>query len=781
MKHPYIRGALLEAWRTARATHSDPVDAWASIVSDPATRAGYTSERGKAGFARAGWEEALELVAAAQVHTIKEHGPDRVAQFTPLPAMSPVSYSSGSRYLALTGAAQLSFYDWYADLPPSSPQVFGDQTDVPEAADWWHASYLLVWGSNVPVTRTPDSHFMVESRYRGQKVVVVAPDYAEHTKFADDWLPAAPGTDGALAMAMGHVILKEFHADRQVPYFTEYTKQNSDWPFLVTLREHESGGLVADKLLRSSDLGDDTEGAEWKTVLLDSATGDPVVPDGSMGFRWTDSGKGHWNLDLGDVDPALTLLDRPHEAVEVEVPRFDTTPASTMTRGVPAIRIGDHLVTTVFDLLLAQYGVGRDGLPGTWPSGYGDADTPYTPAWQESITSVRAEVVERVAREFARNAEATDGRSMVILGAGINHWFNSDTIYRAIITMLTACGTVGRNGGGWSHYVGQEKIRTFTGWVTVAHALDWGGPPRQTNGTAWFYLASDQWRYEVIGPDQLASPLGSSRFDGMTPVDCLAQSVRAGWQVTYPTFARNPLDIADEAEAAGKSVDEHVVDELKSGDLSFSVDDPDDPRNHPRMMFVWRSNLLGSSGKGHEYFLRHLLGADDNASAKEAPPEQRPRDVVWRDEAPEAKLDLLVNLDFRMTSTGHYSDVVLPAATWYEKFDLSMTDMHPFVHSFNAAIDPPWEARDDWDSFVSLAEVFAPMAARHLGVRRDVVATSHGHDTPRETAQPGGHALDWRAGDCEPVPGETMPGLVVVERDFGAVAEKLTSLGSLDR
>ena len=89
---------------------------------------------------------------------------------------------------------------------------------------------------------------------------MVAPDYAEHTKFADDWLAAAPGTDGALAMAMGHVVLSEFHVERQVPYFTDYVKQNSDWPFLVTLREHADGGLVPDRLLRASDLGDGTEG-----------------------------------------------------------------------------------------------------------------------------------------------------------------------------------------------------------------------------------------------------------------------------------------------------------------------------------------------------------------------------------------------------------------------------------------------------------------------------------------------------------------------------------------
>ena len=87
----------------------------------------------------------------------------------------------------------LSFYDWYCDLPPASPQVFGDQTDVPESGDWWNAGYLLIWGTNLPTTRTPDAHFMTEARYRGQKVVVVSPDYAEHTKFADHWLAGAAG------------------------------------------------------------------------------------------------------------------------------------------------------------------------------------------------------------------------------------------------------------------------------------------------------------------------------------------------------------------------------------------------------------------------------------------------------------------------------------------------------------------------------------------------------------------------------------------------------------
>ena len=126
-----------------------------------------------------------------------------------------------------------------------------------------------------------------------------------------------------------------------------------------------------------------------------------------------------------------------------------------------------------------------------------------------------------------------------------------------------------------------------------------------------------------------------------------------------------------------------------------------------------------------------------------------------------------------------YSDVVLPAATWYEKHDLSSTDLHPFVHPFNAAIPPPWEAKSDWEAFNRIAASFSELAAEHLGTRTDIVATPLLHDTPDELGQPGGRVRDWRAGECEAVPGRTMPRLAAVERDYAAVAEKMTALGPL--
>ncbi|WP_063062577.1 nitrate reductase subunit alpha [Nocardia sienata] len=777
VRYPYVRGALLELYREAKTRLKDPVLAWADLIEDPERARRYKAARGKGGFVRAEWWEAAEIAAAAHVHTIKKYGPDRVAGFSPIPAMSMVSHAVGARFISLLGGSMLSFYDWYADLPVASPQVFGDQTDVPESADWFDAGYLIMWGSNVPVTRTPDAHYMTEARYRGQKVVVVSPDYADNTKFADEWVAARPGTDAALAMAMGHVVLREFFVDRETPRFLDYVRKYTDLPFLITLDDGADGTAVPGKFLTAADLGNSDEGAEFRTVLLDDA-GVPVVPNGSLGDRFGENGTGRWNLDLGGIEPLLTLYGRTDDAAAVQFPRFDTDTPGVVTRGVPTATVAGKRVTTVFDLLLAQYAVGRPGLPGTWPAGYDDATEPYTPAWQEALTGVPAAQARRIAREFADNADRSGGRSMILMGAGTNHWFHSDQIYRSFFTLTLLTGCQGVNGGGWAHYVGQEKCRPVTGWSTLAFGLDWQRPPRQMQGTVFWYLTNDQWRYDPFTADVFSSPLAKGKFAGRTAADNIALATRLGWMPSYPTFDRNPLDLADEAEAAGRTAAEHVVDGLKSGELRFACEDPDAPENFPRVLTVWRANLLGSSGKGNEYFHRHLLGADSNLQTTDTTG-VRPEELVWREEAATGKLDLLLSLDFRMTSTTLFSDIVLPAATWYEKYDLSSTDMHPFVHAFTPAISPPWEAKTDFEAFHRIARGFSWLAEKHLGVRKDIVAVPLQHDSPDAMAQAGGRVLDWKAGECEPVPGKTMPKLVVVERDYAKIAEKMAALGPL--
>ncbi|MEE9094887.1 nitrate reductase subunit alpha [Pseudarthrobacter phenanthrenivorans] len=788
VRFPYARGVLVEMYREAKARLKDPVLAFAEIAADPERRRRYQQARGKGGLVRVSWQEAIEIAAAAHVNTIKTYGPDRCAGFSPIPAMSMVSHAVGTRFIQLIGGVMTSFYDWYADLPVASPQVFGDQTDVPESGDWWDARYLMMWGSNVPVTRTPDAHWMTEVRYRGTKVVTVSPDYADNTKFADEWLPAQAGTDAALAMAMGHVMLKEFFVDRQVPFFTDYVKRYTDLPFLVRLEKNDDGALTPSKFLTALDVPAEStaEDVAFRTVLFDKAAGRPAVPNGSMGFRYSGSGEGKWNLDLEGIEPALSLREVSAESTEILLPCFEDAAGegSVLRRGVPVMEVGGHLVTTVFDLMLAQYGVGRDGLPGDWAAGYDDAATPYTPAWQEEITSVPAQACIRVAREFARNAEQSRGRSMIIMGAGICQWFHGDTTYRAVLALVMLTGCMGRNGGGWAHYVGQEKTRPITGWVSLANALDWSRPPRTMTGTSYWYMHTDQWRQDGYSADALKSPLSTGKLDGMHTADAIAQSARLGWMPFYPQFDRNPLDVADEAAAAvaaGTAADpaSYIAESLKKRSLNPAIEDVDAPANWPRTLVLWRSNLFGSSAKGNEYFLRNLLGTHHNVLGGDSAEELKPRDVAWHQEAPEGKLDLLVSADFRMTSTTLLSDVVFPAATWYEKNDLSSTDMHPFVHAFSPAIDPPWETKTDFDTFHLLAREFSRQAKTHLGVRRDLVSVPLQHDTRGQLAQPGGRVRDWREPDIPAVPGQNMPVFSVVERDYTAIADKLAAVGPL--
>lgn len=785
VKYPYMRGRLWHMWKEALNEHGDPIAAWASIVEDPAKSKSYKQARGKGGHVRVSWQEATKLIAAQLIYTIRKYGPDRIAGFTPIPAMSMISYASGARFISLLGGEMLSFYDWYADLPPASPQIWGEQTDVPESSDWYNAGYLIMWGSNVPLTRTPDAHFMTEVRYKGTKVVSVAPDYAENVKFADNWLAPNPGTDAAIAQAMTHVILKEFYHERQEPMFLNYAKQYTDMPFLILLDEFE-GGYKAGRFLRASDLGDASQHAEWKPVIIDENTNEIIVPNGTMGQRWEQDKK--WNLILEREDgsviaPALSVESQGAERQTIRFPFFDNRANGTFKRQIPAKKIQladgtERLAATVYDLMLSQYGIERAGSE-QHADGYDDADCFYTPAWQENITGVKASVVVQIAREFAQNSLDTGGRSMIIMGAGINHWFNSDTIYRAILNLVILTASQGVNGGGWAHYVGQEKCRPIEGWSTVAFAKDWQGPPRQQNATSFFYFATDQWKYEEMGADSLKSPTGGEiRY--RHPADYNVLAARLGWLPSYPQFNKNSLTFAEEAALQGKTSNEdivkHTLEQIVSGETKFAAEDPGAPENFPRSLFVWRSNLISSSAKGQEYFMKHLLGASD--SLLSTPNEEdKPEEMVWREDV-EGKLDLLVALDFRMTSTPMYADVVLPAATWYEKTDLSSTDMHPFVHPFNPAVDPLWESRSDWDIYRTIAEVFSDMAKTHLpGVYKDLVTSPLAHDSASEIAQPYGEVKDWRKGEIEAVPGKTMPNLTVVERDYTKIYDKFVTLG----
>ena len=792
IKYPYVRGTLVDAWKQAKSKHSDPVDAWASIVENKELHKKIKWSRGKGGFRRNNWDEAVEIITAAQIYTIKKYGPDRNISFSPIPAMSQISYAAGARYHQLIGGVSLSFYDYYTDLPPSSPEIWGEQTDVGESADWYNAGYIVLLGATPNRTRTADCHFVAETRYGGAKVVVMAPDYSEVTKYADLWVPVKTGSDGAFWQAVNHVILKEFYVDRQVPYFVEYNKAYTDMPHLVKLEKTDKG-YEQGRLLRACDVKEyaDTDNPEWKFAMWDSAKDKPSIVHGGMGFRYPEKEESHgkWNNLNKDeksgklIDPLLTVLDNKDDAIEVNFYELDS--GEVFKRQVPVKYVetpnGKVPVTTIFDLHMGQFGVKREGLAGQYCTGYDDEKS-FSPAWQEKYTGIGRDTVIQVAREWANNAEVTQGRSMIIVGASINHWYHADLIYRSFTAALMLCGCIGRNGGGMNHYVGQEKLAAFDSWGQISHALDWARPPRFQNTPSFWYIHTQQWKYDSNISEYHVCP-DPSKLDYEHTADYNVRAVRMGHLPWYPQFNKSSLVLAEDAKRAGATTDAEIVDytvnQLKSGSLDFAIDDPDAPENWPRVWMIWRGNALGSSARGQEYFFKFLLGTHHNMDADEV---ARPycKEINFK-ESPLGKLDLVVDLNMRMNTTPIYCDVVLPAAHWYEKEDINTTDLHSFMHPMGAAVRPNWEAKTDWDAFKFIAQKFSELAKKHLPQPvKDVVSSPLQHDSPGEISQPALNGIeDWKKGDCEAIPGKTMPVIGVSVRDYPNTYNRYRAVGPL--
>ena len=783
IKYPLVRGALIDAYREEKARTGNALQAWAALQADPEKRRAYQQARGKGGFRRASWDEVLEIMAAANIYTAKQYGPDRVVGFSPIPAMSMLSYAAGSRFLQLFGGVNLSFYDWYCDLPTAFPEIWGEQTDVCESADWYNAKMIADMGACLNMTRTPDCHFFAESRHNGTKAVVFSPDFSQVCKYADQWVPLHAGSDGAFWMAVSHVILKEFHHDSPTPYFIDYVKQYTDSTMLVKL-DLTDEGHVPGKLLRANELAEyaDISNGEWKFVCVDSRTDSYVVPKGAMGHRWDDV-QGSWNMKLENssddapYDPMLTFLSQHDDVIETRFVEWGTD--TIAMRGVPVRKVetsnGVELVTTVYDLMMAQYGVNR-GLVGDYPADYEDKNAAYTPAWQEVFTGVDAATVLQFAREWANTANLTNGKCMIIVGAGINHWYHGNLMYRAGAMALMLSGCVGRNGGGLNHYVGQEKLAPMDSWSSIALAKDWHKPSRLQQAPLWHYINTSQYRYD--GQYSRYNTVPDNELTRRHTADTIFQAVRSGWMPFYPQFKQNTLDLCDEVVREGATSDEEisraVLEKLKARQVEYSVSDPEAPENHPRVWYIWRGNAIVGSMKGHEYALKHYLGTHSNDIAEDSA--DHTEEVKWHEVAPVGKMDLVVDLNFRMDSSALYSDIVLPAASWYEKADLNSTDLHSFIHPLSKAVAPVWESKSDWEIFKCIAKATSELASKQFATpRKDIVTLPLAHDTADEISQP--EIKDWFSGECEAIPGKTMHKMVVVERDYTKIYEKFITLG----
>ncbi len=227
-------------------------------VRYPFIRAG---ERGENKWRRVSWEEALDNIADKLKQIIDEDGAESVYFFPQLPGTGPIQKGAATRLAGLLGASHGTFYDYNGDLPLAMPITFGVQCSDHETKDWANARLVLLVGSNPVETRIPDAHFLSDGVEDGARIVVLDPKYSATAAKADDWVAIEPGTDGALAMAMVNVILRDGLGD------LDYMAKYSDAPLLV---REDTGKRLLDADLREG-------GSDAQFVAWDLASDGPAV------------------------------------------------------------------------------------------------------------------------------------------------------------------------------------------------------------------------------------------------------------------------------------------------------------------------------------------------------------------------------------------------------------------------------------------------------------------------------------------------------------------------
>lgn len=412
-------------------------------------------ERGEGKWRRASWDEALEMIADKIVDTIKNDAPDCISVFSPVPAVAPVSFAAGHRFAHYIGAHTHTFFDWYGDHPTGQTQTVGVQGDSCETADWFNAKFIILWGANPSITRIPDAHYLSEAALNGTRIVSISPDYNASSIKADQWLHLKPGTDGALGMAMAHVIIKEKLFD------AHGVKEQTDLPYLV--RKDNK------RFLRESDVV--ANGSTGKFYAWDAKTGKPVIMKGCWGDEPEQKGppvaflgrntntfpKGY--IDLGDLDPAL--------------------------EGSYKVQLKDGSsvdVQPVFDILKARI-MSQD-----------------TPEKAAAITGIPAKVIVQLARDYA-----TAKPAMIISGGGTNHWYYSDVLLRVFHLLSALTASEGKNGGGLQHYIGQWKP-TFVPGVAALSFPEGAGKQRFCQTTIWTYVHAE------VNDEMLNSDVDTNKY-----------------------------------------------------------------------------------------------------------------------------------------------------------------------------------------------------------------------------------------------------------------------------
>ncbi|MFW5501179.1 MULTISPECIES: molybdopterin-containing oxidoreductase family protein [unclassified Maridesulfovibrio] len=187
-----------------------------------------TGKKGEGRFERISWDEAVETITGKWKQSLDKYGPDSILPFYYSGVMSLIQRNCGDALFNKMGSCQLIKTLCSSAKGAGYQSVLGGTggLDPRELVD---SDMYIVWGSNMKATRLQSMPDLVKGRKQGKRVVLIESFAGEMAQYADQVVLVKPGTDGALALGMMHVLVKEgledadFLQNESVGY-AEFTK-----------------------------------------------------------------------------------------------------------------------------------------------------------------------------------------------------------------------------------------------------------------------------------------------------------------------------------------------------------------------------------------------------------------------------------------------------------------------------------------------------------------------------------------------------------------------------
>jgi len=578
-----------------------------SRILHPLRRVG---ERGSGSWKRISWDEALDEIADGIIDAALKDGTESIVHDHGTTNAGYGPETAGEfRFTESVGATVIDSWSGVGDMPMGAVQTWGMYNCEGTSDDWFRSDYIVVWVGNPAYTRIPEIHFMHEARYRGAKLVVIAPDFNATAVHADLWLNVRPESDAALGLAAAQVIVSEDLYD------ADYVREQTDLPILVR--------QDTERFLRQADL--EIGGRDDLFYVWDETTGRIAAVPGCQG-----DGDGGRSLALGALRPTL--------AGHYKVKLMGGTEVE---------------VRPVFERL-------RERL----------AD--YTPEKAAAITGIAPAVTQRFARELAGAKTA-----MIFASWGACKHHHSDLFQRAMILLMALTGNQGKPGGGmrvaaWWGLDGLDKMGSHAvGIRDILRVL-----PKAIRGLTPRDYEQLYTEYSEKAPN---TPLIPWLY------------VHAGYREMW-----SRPDLADPALPRG--IEDYMRQSIERG--WTKIHPP--PDRQPRVFIFTGSNPL-----------------------RRWPAPQHARKHLW------PKLDLIVAVNFRMSTSALNADIVLPAAAYYEKHGIKYGQSYaPYIIVSDQATQPLGESKSEWEIFGLFSERVARRATE-----RGVTSVRGFGDRPHDLRQ----------------------------------------------